>query len=131
MFTDWILSLFRPRIRHPLFPDLPAVPAAFAQGELTAIAGTTDELARAAFRGVHARRAVFVLTSPGRFLSDADRDELWRLFQVPVYALLVDEDGCVVAWECEAHDGLHVDDRAKSGACACGRPGVKLMLLAG
>jgi hypothetical protein len=99
-----------------------------------AVAGTFGELARAAAAGVEARRAVFVLTRAGEFPSDGERDELWRLFQVPVLALLVDRGGHIVGWECEAQNGLHV--AAASGlrtglrqesACACGRPGARLM----
>jgi hypothetical protein len=95
---------------------------------LAALAGTFGELVLAASRGAMARRAVFVLTHTGDWLSDADRDELWRVFQVPVYMLLVTRDGRVVAWECEAQDGLHITEGGKESTCACGRPGAKLTL---
>jgi len=113
---------FRRRIRHPFFPDLAAEPASAARGRSKALAGTFAELAGAAARGVEARRAVFVLTRESEPLSAGERDELWRLFQVPVYALL-ECGGRIAAWECEAQNGLHVSDGGGVSACACGRPG--------
>ena len=121
-------SLFRRRIRHPLFPDLAADPALQARGRSKALAGSFADLARAAARGAEARFAVYVLTSEGDPLSAAERDELWRLFQVPVYALL-ERGGRVEAWECEAQNGLHLvgDGAGGEGArCACGRPGTMM-----
>jgi hypothetical protein len=41
-------------------------------------------------------------------LGHEDRDRFWRLFQVPVFEQRVGFDGRVVAYECEAHDGLHI-----------------------
>jgi hypothetical protein len=116
---------FRRRIRHPFFPDLAAEFAACAQGRRTALAGTFSELTGAAARGVAARRAVYVLTSDGAPLSAGERDELWRLFEVPVYALL-ERGGRVAAWECEAQNGLHIAEGGDGSACACGRPGAVL-----
>jgi hypothetical protein len=119
---------FRPRIRHPLFPELAAVRAADARGQSTSIAGTFSELTHAARQGVCVRRAVFVLTSADGFLSERDRDELWRLFQVPAYLLSLDSNGRAIAWECEAQNGLHIAAGTEKATCACGRPGAKLAL---
>jgi len=87
-------------------------------------------------RRVEPRRAVFVLQNEGDpLLSDAQRDELWELFQVPVYVLLLDANHRVCAYECEAHQGLHLPrdigpHRAPAGLeaspCGCGRPGPRL-----
>jgi len=41
-------------------------------------------------------------------MRDEDREQFWRVFQVPVFEQRVGFDGRVVAYECEAHDGLHV-----------------------
>jgi hypothetical protein len=117
---------FRRRIRHPFFPDLAADEATDARGQSKALAGTFDELASAAARGAQARRAVYVVTSENDPLSDGDRDELWRLFEVPVYALLKRGDR-VAAWECEAQNGLHIAEGGDDGGCACGRRGAKVM----
>jgi hypothetical protein len=118
-------NLFRRRIRHPLFPDLAADLALQAQGRSKALAGSFADLACAAARGAEARFAVYVLTSESEPLSAGERDELWRLFQVPVYALL-ERGGRVEAWECEAQNGLHVGKGREGGVCACGRPGAMM-----
>jgi hypothetical protein len=115
--------LFRRRIRHPFFPDLAAAPAANARGRSKALAGTFGELARAAARGAKVSRALYVLT--GEPLSDGEREELWRLFEVPIYSLM-ERGGRVEAWECEAQRGFHVAGGGEI-ACACGRPGAKVM----
>jgi hypothetical protein len=127
---------FRTRLRHPLFPDLPATPAEEASANCTAIAGTYYQLAATAAR-VRPRRAVFVLTHPGQpFLSDSERDDLWTWYQVPVFGLLVDRCGRIAGYECEAQSGMHlvagfgnpVDPGfLESTPCACGRKGDRLM----
>ncbi len=120
-----MFSILAKRVRHPFFPDLAADPAASARGRSKALAGTFRELAAAAARGAEARRAVYALTTPAESLSDGQRHELWRLFQVPVYALMIGRDGSLLGWECEAQNGLHSADREGEGVCACGRAGAK------
>lgn len=57
--------------------------------------------------------AVYCLTSLGeRPLTDALRDELWDLFGVPVFEIFVAGDGQVLARECDAHEGWHVNTQA-------------------
>ena len=121
------LSIFQRRVRHPFFPQLAAIPADWASGVPAALAGTFVDLERAATRGVRVRRAVYVLTRTGERLSDGQRDELWDLFQVPVYALLMDRDGHVIACECEAQDGMHLPGPSQERTCACGRPGARMV----
>jgi hypothetical protein len=98
--------------------------------------------------------AIFVLTAVGdQPLTDAQRDNLWRRFGVPVFELYTDESR-ILAYECEAHDGWHMEAGsslriaggellfdANSGAglrtgltreidirpCACGRRGARLV----
>lgn len=41
-------------------------------------------------------------------LTGQDRELFWDVFQVPVFEQYLGFDGRLVAWECEAHDGLHV-----------------------
>jgi len=87
-------------------------------------------------RRVEPRRAVFVLQDErDPLLTDAQRDELWAQFAVPVYVLLLDGKGKVCAYECEAHQGLHLPvDAARrpippgveTTPCGCGRPGPRL-----
>lgn len=58
-------------------------------------------------------RAVFVVTAVGeRPLGERVRDELWRMFGVPVFELFVAGDGAILAHECEAHEGWHVNESA-------------------
>jgi hypothetical protein len=122
--------------RHPLFPRVAPVRARKAQGTCTALAGTFAELAEAARAGVRVRRAVFTLhRGAAPFLGRLERDELWRLFQVPALALLLDGSGRVAGYECEAQSGLHLlrppgldaAGMVVSVACECGRPGDRLV----
>jgi hypothetical protein len=83
------------------------------------------------------------------FLDVSDRERLWRRFGVPVFEQLIDDDGRIFASECEAHEGLHIDDwvshtltdgevvvngspsgvaaRQIAGLCGCGRIGPRLL----
>ena len=46
-------------------------------------------------------------------LTDAERDMLWEVFEVPIFEQYLGADGSLLAWECEAHEGLHtVQDNA-------------------
>jgi hypothetical protein len=40
-------------------------------------------------------------------LSDTERDRLWQVFEVPIFEQYLGADGSLLAWECEAHEGLH------------------------
>ena len=54
--------------------------------------------------------AVVAFTGPrDGLLSEADRDELWKAFQVPVRAKLHGFHRELLAWECEAQEGLHLE----------------------
>jgi phenylacetate-coenzyme A ligase PaaK-like adenylate-forming protein len=103
-------------------------------------------------------RAIFALTDCGSNpLADPLRDQLWHLFGVPIYELII-APGCrLLAAECEAHDGWHLQDGVEAylvrdhliydapplnglhtgftgqidtAPCACGRPTVRLKNLA-
>jgi hypothetical protein len=41
-------------------------------------------------------------------LGEAERERLWAAYQVPVYQQILGFAGELLAWECEAHQGLHV-----------------------
>jgi hypothetical protein len=81
---------------------------------------------------------VFALNYPGfPFLSETERDQLWQTFQVPVFAVMLDRNGRLLAYECEAQSGLHVGSQSpwsasvlESAPCECGRPGLRLKLAA-
>src|SRR5262249_46985694 len=101
--------LIRVPLRHPLHPGWKATPARMAEKCCEVLSGTFPELIKSAQAGARAQSAVFVLHYPDRpFLSASERDTLWQLFQVPALALLLDRKGRLTAWECEAHDGMHV-----------------------
>lgn len=56
---------------------------------------------------------LIALARPGHPpLRQADRDLLWSAFEAPVYQQLRDWNGELLAWECEAHDGLHIKTSA-------------------
>ena len=75
--------------------------------------------------------AVIALESPGDpLLSMAERERLWRAFRVPVFEQIIGPDGELLAAECEAHDGLHIetpgldagtDTSVELSPCGCGR----------
>ena len=41
-------------------------------------------------------------------LDEEDRERFWRVFQVPLFEQRLGFDGRVIAYECEAHTGLHI-----------------------
>lgn len=99
--------------------------------------------------------ALFVLTTCGdEPLSDVSRVVLWQTFGVPVYELFVGRDNKVLASECEAHEGWHIEADAdffmrnrelhvrvprqnvmstglianiETAPCACGREAARVM----
>ena len=74
--------------------------------------------------------AVIALAGPGDpMLSSAERARLWTAFRVPVFEQIIGKDGELLAAECEAHDGLHIETpglpwtgyRLELAPCGCGR----------
>jgi hypothetical protein len=45
-------------------------------------------------------------------LQSGEREMLWRCFGLPVYEQWLGLEGELLAWECEAHQGLHVNESA-------------------
>jgi hypothetical protein len=75
-------------------------------------------------------RALVVLERPGEHrLTEADRNAMWRAFRVPIFEQIIGPSGQLLASECEAHDGLHVEarglrlteDMVDTNPCPCGR----------
>ncbi len=62
-------------------------------------------------------------------ISDADRERLWRAFRVPLFEQIVDDRCFLLAAECEAHEGLHIESRhfivgdheIERTPCGCGK----------
>ncbi|MGE5647297.1 MAG: hypothetical protein ACM336_16060 [Acidobacteriota bacterium] len=74
-----------------------------------ALAGSQAELAalRSAPRGA---RRVVVYTRLGERLMDAGlRERLWEAFELPVFEQLRGFEGELLASECDAHEGLHLE----------------------
>jgi hypothetical protein len=73
---------------------------------------------------------VMIFTGPCHgVLTEEDRNRVWRRWGVPVYEQRLDSDGCVVAEECDAHEGLHLlaagswDGAVEHRLCGCGIEG--------
>lgn len=98
--------------------------------------------------------AVFVLTDfRDAPLSDEERNALWKGFSVPVYELVLADDGALLASECEAQEGWHIEQGVRFSRvndqlwfsrrgrqtgtglvgeiqdqpCPCGRPGQRIL----
>jgi hypothetical protein len=90
----WVLPRFRPTGVAAPVARLRELARAIATG-----AAPPPRLDHAviAFTGVHYG-----------LLTDEDRDLFWSAYQVPLFEQLVGLGDEVLAWECEAHVGLHV-----------------------
>jgi hypothetical protein len=72
---------------------------------------------------------VVVLRQGEKRITQAERERYWRAFGVPLFEEVVDSSGKLLARECEAHDGLHVefpgfvlaDHDLETTKCGCGR----------
>lgn len=62
-------------------------------------------------------------------LSEEDLDLFWRVFQVPIHEQFYGFSGELLAWECEAHQGLHINP--KSAVFEEGNSGELLVSLIG
>jgi hypothetical protein len=103
-----------------------------------AIAGTLEQI-EALGGAIRLTHTMIVFRDPSQPpLTDAERDRLWRLFEVPVFEQVVAADGTLLAFECEAHAGWHVwrvesagfawsDCVTDSTQCPCGRPTPRLV----
>ncbi len=99
------------------------------------LAGSLEKL-RALPAEVEATHAVVIFTPEGSACaSEPDRDALWEQFRVPVFEQVLAADGRLAAWECEAHDGLHLTEGAhaapgsavESTTCGCGLAGPRIL----
>jgi len=99
--------------------------------EPAAIAGTYEQLRALDLRAAPSlTHALIVLSRPGEGrLKEENRDRLWRTFGVPVFEQIIGRSGELLAAECEAHDGLHVEsphlrvghEYVDASPCPCGR----------
>ncbi|MCU1335710.1 MAG: hypothetical protein JWO19_1291 [Bryobacterales bacterium] len=133
--TAVLAACFRqPRLR-PNYP-VKVFPQGWSQ-EVSAFAPAAIAAPREQLLGLAAAEqppvfthSVIALESPGDpMLSAAERQQLWRAFRVPVFEQIIGRDGELLAAECEAHDGLHIEIpglpwegyRVETAPCGCGR----------
>ena len=125
--TSVMVPWFRPvRGAVQVFETLPVEPAIHAS-----IAATWAQLAELARAGLPPpAHAVVVLWRAGEsLLTPEQRGFLWRAFRVPVFEQIIGDRGEVLAAECEAHEGLHVESAwfrpsglaLEMAVCGCGR----------
>lgn len=136
------LQSFRPQVLTGNLPDLAYLSGLSATGKIDL--ASVD-------------RAIFVSTPCGRApLDERSRSGLWHAFKVPVFELFTSYDGSLIASECEAHEGWHLEPLAiptvrshevvldfggkqnfrlalhgvvSNSPCPCGRTGVRLLRL--
>lgn len=131
--------------RVVLLPDgwrrLFGFPARSVAGPLNALERLACEV-RIGVRAIpkSVRRVMVQSRIDSPLLRERDRDFLWHAFQLPVFEQVRGCDGELIAWECDAHSGLHlnagsqvkvpVDLAARSvhGLCACGRRSPRLIV---
>ena|SRR5579884_1248203 len=86
------------------------------------IAGTFDRLIALAGRVQITHAVICLAFDPRELLSDAARHKLWVEFGVPVYEQLLGPGNELIAYECDAHRGLHLAGAPDDGrdVCPCG-----------
>jgi hypothetical protein len=132
--TAVLSAVFRSSGAIRVFPDFSGI-SAF---EPEAMAGTLAQIESLAgvVKLTHALVLLRSESEPG--LTEAGHDRLWRAFRVPVFEQIIASDGRLLAWECEAHTGLHIESHFSAGdreidrtPCGCGRSTPRLMNPAG
>jgi len=102
-----------------------------AQFKPAAIAATWSQLEDLLNERIPSLSHALIVLAQGQseLLSEARRDRLWRSFRVPIFEQIVSTNGELLAAECEAHDGCHIESPALSydlshiapEPCGCGR----------
>jgi hypothetical protein len=109
-----------PDALRKLIADRPAILA----GSQDALTGLADRLSSEG-----PTHALVVLTGEAEeCLTETQRDELWERYRVPIFEQVITSKGRLLAWECEAHNGLHLAEcaqlppraRVETGVCDCG-----------
>ncbi len=102
-----IMDGFRSTARVRNFSDFH--PDELADLNMDTVAAPLPLMRQLALRGHAQRFPIVVFTGPGHgYLTDADRDLFWRVFEVPLFEQFTGLGGEVLAEECEAHEGLHI-----------------------
>jgi hypothetical protein len=134
--TAVLVPWFRSTGRVRIFPrGWDAETAAFAPAALAGSWPQIEDLLGEKIASL--THAVIVLaTSPDELLTEARRDRVWQAFRVPIFEQLVNRNGTLLAAECEAHDGFHIESPAlvfdknyiDPEPCGCGRPTPRLKM---
>jgi hypothetical protein len=127
--TAVLVACFRSRGPVRIFPD--GWDEAAARFAPDAVAATLPQLESLAELGISSlSHAVVVLSSPADArLTESDRERLWAVFRVPVFEQVIGRRGALLATDCAAHGGLHLEspsfavdeDDLDTSPCACGR----------
>ena len=136
--TAVLVPGFRPTGNVRVFP--PGWGEQAAQFQPATIAGTREQLlALLGTRVPSLTHALIVVLNPGsQRTSEGDRERFWRTFGVPLFEQVVGRSGKLLASECEAHDGLHIEHpglslngyELETAPCGCGRKTPRLRAVA-
>lgn len=109
---DRQVRLFEPAQLRELLafePEAIAAPAAF----LVFLARLVDAGYFPSFPKLKRGLVAFTSIAPRREgpeeITSQERDLLWEVFRVPTFQQFLGLDGRLIAWECEAREGLHVE----------------------
>ena len=127
---------FRETRQVRYFPDIQCEEARPFDPEV--VAGTIAQLRKLALEPVPVtvRNAIVLFTYEGEAgLTEADRDLLWDVFGVPAFEQYLTERNRLIASECDAHEGLHINGtyarregwQVDSSLCLCGDPRPRLL----
>ena len=124
--------------QRPLLPSLDLPPASPLQSRKPSplpcpTSSRSPASARKGFLSLPSLTLPLVVFSSLRtgILSQQDRERLWQAFGLPFYEQIRDDEGRLLAYECDARDGFHwVGEEvgthlARPVFCACGRMATK------
>jgi hypothetical protein len=122
------LSLFRQRREYRQTPNSQLIRYQMARAgldschsPLDAAIATADLLRLAQAVDSPPDQAVAAFTGMGAgILTNAQRDHLWNVYQVPLFEQFLGTDGRVIAIECVVHSGLHIRQDAAVLQCVDG-----------
>ena len=121
---------FRPNCPIQVFPEgWSAEVSAFAPAALAAPREHLLSLAAADQPPILTHALIALEHRGDPLLVMEERAGLWRAFRVPVFEQIIEANGELLAAECEAHDGLHIEVPGLSwdgyyiemSPCGCGR----------
>jgi len=88
---------------------IPAGWRALLSGRPETLVGSFAALLRLTSAPPSIRRIVVSSRVTTGVLSEEQREALWQAFELPVFERLIGLDGELLAWECAAHAGLHLE----------------------